>query len=222
VVARIHGVALVALLALGACRRGAEAPMPVALPPASDAAVPVDALHDAAVDAGYAQLGQLDPAFLDGVTVETGKVLDATGLGATLDVRLVQRITRANPGLPVIEVLLVVSGSRTVAVDLGHTFDLEYDENTPTGTLVVVGVEDEPEPWSTQDEGRYARPLPSRAPVLYELTTDSPHLVDTFVVVREKRALVAFSYFIDDGEAADDWTEVATVELPRGAILRFP
>lgn len=210
-------------LALAGCKRDAGDPAPVAPPPAMDAAT-VDAAPpvDAAPDASYDDLGQLDPRFLDGVVVQKDDVVDASELGAVLDVRLLERVTHPNPGLAVVEVLLVVSGTRTVAVDIGHTWEYEYDGDTPEGTLVVVGEEEAPRPWDAERDPSIEVRLPSRGPMLYHLSAESPHLVDTFVVVREKDRLVAFSYFVDDGDAADAWTRAATVKLPRGATLRFP
>lgn len=139
-----------------------------------------------------------------------------------MDVRLVERVTKPNPGMPVLEVLLVLSGTRTLAVDVGHTFDDSLDEQTPVGTLFLIAEEDAPKPWSAGDDESIEVRLPSRGPILYRFSSQSPDLLDTFAIVRDRDTLVAFSYFLEGGEAADQWTKTATVRLARGATLRFP
>jgi hypothetical protein len=219
--------AIAALLALTACKGGSHDPPPVPAVGSFDAAPPLDAAPppvDAppAPDASLADLGLLDPAFLAGVTVDTKKSVDASDLGPAVDVRLVERLTGASEDLKPIELLLILSGSRTIAVDVGHSWNY-MEEGLAAGSLIVVGEEEKPAPWSAEtDPDNIETPLRSRGPILYRLSMNSPHLLDSFAVVREKDTLVMYTFTQDSGYSSDAWERAATIKLARGATLRFP
>ncbi len=194
---------------------------------AADAAAPADAAAaaDAATgpDASYADRDQLDPSILDGVTIDKRKVVDATGLGATIDVRAAAKLTGPSNGMPPLDLLLILSGSRTIAVEFGGSWSY-LEEGLPEGTLMSLGAEEIQQPWSDEVHNSWntTTRLRSRGPVLFQFSFESPHLLDSFVIVRERDTLVVYAFTTDSGHSSDNWEKQTTVKLARGATLRFP
>jgi hypothetical protein len=215
-----------ALLALAACKSKPHDPAPASASATFDAAPSLDAAPpplDAAPDASLDDLGRLDPAFLTGVTVATANMVDAADLGPIVDVRLVERLTGASEDLKPVELLLVLSGTRTIAVDVGHSWDDNLGEGIPAGSLLLIGEEEMPTPWSEDtDPDNIHTPLRSRGPILYRFSLQSPELLDSYAIVREKDALVMYTFTQDTGESSDAWEKQASIKLARGATLRFP
>jgi hypothetical protein len=226
----VRSVLAIALaLALAGCKRSSHARDDASTTDtaaAVAAAAAADAAADAAAgpDVSYDDLGQLDPSFLNGVAIDERKAVDAVALGATLDVRVVARLSGPADQMPPLELLLILSGTRTIAVEFGGTWSDGLEEGLPAGTLMSLGAEETRQPWSDEVHNSWntTTRLRSRGPVLFQFAFQSPHLLDSFVIVRERDTLVVYAFTTDSGYSSDDWEKLATIKLAKGATLRFP
>lgn len=190
----------------------AAAPAPDAVPPPAPAPTPAPVPPTEANDT-------VDPKLLVGAKTiapdKHGKV-DATAIGPAIGARLVERL-----GPPVHEdgvargfqLLLVLTGSSTIAVDLGKTNDNMEDpaNSVPADTLVALDpitdmqAELEESPVSLKD----------KAPRLYHPSFSITGSSEDFVVSHDGNALVVWHYIWDEGTSG--WAKMATIALAPNA-----
>ncbi|MCE9575538.1 MAG: hypothetical protein K8W52_20465 [Deltaproteobacteria bacterium] len=223
-----------AILMSAACK-GKSDPAPTPAPPpaaAVDAAAPAPTpTPTAAIDAAAAPTPtptepeaatNLDPKVLDGVKPlkpdAKKRTVDATAAGATVAVKLVQRLGPpvADPDsqFRAFELLLVLSGTSTVAIDLGQQNDA-ISSADPEGTLSLLEANDDPAA-NLDDDGGLPK-LPSKSPMLYRTQFHITGASDDFIVTQEGDSLVVWNFTRDEGAVSKEWFKLAIVKLAAGA-----